>query len=59
MSDGEAQMIFNCQRKTLTAMAYHVHQVEAPDEATAREMMYTRSFSGDWLDINKTTVWRR
>ena len=62
MSDGKAQMIFNCQRKSLQPSYgndWVTHQVEAPDEATARGMMYTRSFSRDWLDINKTTVWRR
>lgn len=50
-------MIWNCQRKTIMQGDFHVHRVEAPDEATARVMMNNRSFSPAWLDLNKTNVW--
>jgi hypothetical protein len=46
-------MIYKCQRDP----TYHIHTVEAPDEATARVMMYNRSNSRDWLDHGKTLVW--
>jgi hypothetical protein len=52
-------MIFNCQRKPAETypIPYYTHQVEAPDEGTARVMMFNRSFSWSWLDPNKTDVW--
>ena len=53
-------MIFNCQRKNFSPYlddAFFIHQIEAPDEATARVMMFNRSNSRDWLDLNKTIVW--
>lgn len=51
-------MIFNCQRKNLSSEdPFFIHTVEAPDEATARVMMFNRSYSPEWLDLNKTLVW--
>jgi hypothetical protein len=52
-------MIYKCQRKPIPRETdrYHQHHIEAPDEATARVMMYNRSFSHDWLDHDKTLVW--
>jgi hypothetical protein len=51
-------MIWNCQRKVLTQFAYHVHQVEAKDEATARAIMFNRSGGMEaWLNLEKTLVW--
>ena len=49
-------MIYKCQRMT-TDYTYHTHTVEAPDEATARVLMFNRSNSRDWLDLTKTLVW--
>lgn len=51
------RMTWKCQRKTLMQGDFHIHQVEAPDEATARVMMFNRSFSPAWLDLSKTNVW--
>ena len=52
-------MIFNCQRKGIPFenCEWQTHQVEAPDEATARVMMFNRSNARAWLDLNKTLVW--
>ncbi len=50
-------MIFNCQRVRDAWGLYHIHRIEAPDEATARVMMFNRSNSRDWLDLNKTLCW--
>ncbi len=53
-------MIWNCQRRRPAWETYpfHIHQVEAPDEATARVMMFNRSGGMPaWLNLEKTIVW--
>lgn len=51
-------MIWNCQRKAdFPEDTYFIHRIEAPDEATARVRMFTRSNARAWLDLNKTLVW--
>lgn len=52
-------MTWNCQRKqNHTGFIYTTHMVEAPDEATARIMMFNRSGGARaWLDPDKTNVW--
>jgi hypothetical protein len=50
-------MIFNCQRKPSLGLEWHIHRVEAPDEATARVMMFNRSGSWAWLEHDRTEIW--
>jgi hypothetical protein len=51
-------MIWKCQRNPTKANeVWQIHQVEAPDEATARGKMANLSQSLAWFDFSKTTVW--
>ncbi len=36
---------------------FYIHHIEAPDEATARVMMFNRSQSPAWLVTTATMVW--
>ena len=51
-------MIYKCQHKERNGAPFHVHHVEAKDEATARVIMFNRcGGSPAWLDLEQTLVW--
>lgn len=52
-------MIWKCQRNNHPDHPgyWHIHQVEAPDEGTARVKMSNLSLSHEWLKLDRTTVW--
>ncbi len=48
---------YKCQRRPILQGDFHIHLMKAPDEATARVMMFNMSFSKVWLDHKITDVW--
>lgn len=50
-------MIWKCQRMPVMQGEFYIHHIEAPDEATARVMMFNRSQSPAWLVTTATMVW--